>query len=95
MWDDAGLARDAEGLERARETLAAWQAAQPEPRTRAEHELANLLLVGRMVVEAALLRRESRGAHYRSDYPHPSADGLRHIVFQATLAEELHHAAAD
>jgi L-aspartate oxidase len=32
-------------------------------------ELRNLLVVGRLITEAALERRESRGSHYRSDYP--------------------------
>jgi L-aspartate oxidase len=95
MWENAGLVRDAAGLERAHATLAARKATLPAPGTRAEHELANLLLVGRMVVEAALLRRESRGAHYRRDYPEPAADGRYHTVFQAAPTEELHHAAAD
>jgi L-aspartate oxidase len=32
-------------------------------------ELRNLLVVGRLIAEAALARRESRGSHYRSDFP--------------------------
>ncbi|HZV77591.1 MAG TPA: L-aspartate oxidase [Candidatus Babeliales bacterium] len=32
-------------------------------------ELRNLLVVGRLIADAALARRESRGSHYRSDYP--------------------------
>ncbi|HEX3670072.1 MAG TPA: L-aspartate oxidase [Candidatus Cybelea sp.] len=32
-------------------------------------ELRNLLVVGRLIAEAALARRESRGSHYRTDYP--------------------------
>jgi L-aspartate oxidase len=35
---------------------------------RAEHELANMTLLSALLVESALLRRESRGAHYRSDF---------------------------
>ena len=34
-------------------------------------ELRNLLVVGRLIAEAALARAESRGSHYRSDYAHP------------------------
>ena len=97
MWERAGLVRDAAGLTQASETLAGWQRAQPAPATRAEHELANLLLVGRLVVAAAALRRESRGAHYRSDYPTPAAGIPRHTIFQAaaTPTEELTNVAAD
>ena len=32
-------------------------------------EFNNMLIVAEAVVEGALRRRESRGAHYRSDYP--------------------------
>jgi succinate dehydrogenase/fumarate reductase flavoprotein subunit len=32
-------------------------------------ELQNLLLAGRAIIKAALHRKESRGSHYRADYP--------------------------
>lgn len=100
MWERAGLVRDAHGLSETRSLLAAWQTAQPAPRDRAAHELDNLLLVARLVVEAALLRRESRGAHYRRDYPEPSPLGVHRFVFQrdgapCVPAEEATYAAAD
>jgi len=82
MWDLAGIVRDGEGLEYARGVLGAWACSLPPAAERAGHELANLLLLGRLVVEAALLRRESRGAHYRSDFPVPSPDGLRHFILR-------------
>ena len=45
------------------------------------YELANLVLTGRLVTEAALLREESRGAHFRSDFPQSSPQWQRHIIF--------------
>ena len=62
MWDAAGVYRDAVGLRAAQATLDGWRA---EPGT----EDANLLDLARLVVAGALAREESRGAHYRDDFP--------------------------
>jgi L-aspartate oxidase len=82
MWDDVGIVRDGAMLRRACDLLSAWAAAAPEPGDRASHELANLLVCGRLVAEAALRREESRGAHYRTDFPHPRDEWRRHLVFR-------------
>jgi len=42
-------------------------------------EARNLLLVARMIARAALLREESRGVHYREDFPEEKEDWLKHI----------------
>ncbi len=82
MWDKVGIVRDGDGLASATRQLAAWRAALPEPNDRASHELGNLLLVGRLMAEAALIREESRGAHYRTDHPSPREEWRRHITFR-------------
>jgi len=82
MWDQVGIVRDGDGLSRARATLSAWQAALPPPAGRPSHELTDLLTCGRLVTEAALMREESRGAHFRSDLPQPREGWRRHIVFR-------------
>jgi L-aspartate oxidase len=66
MYANVGLVRDSERLQAALERLAALHATHPSQ----TNELRNLLTVGRLVTQAALNRRESRGSHYRSDYPH-------------------------
>lgn len=58
MWEHAGLFRTADGL---RATLAALGA----PRTDEE----SVVTVGRLIARAALRREESRGAHFRLDFP--------------------------
>ena len=57
-------------------------APMPAPADRPSNELASLLLAGRLVTEAALIRQESRGAHYRTDFPNPSDVWVKHIVFR-------------
>ncbi|MFS0886692.1 L-aspartate oxidase [Aeromicrobium sp. 179-A 4D2 NHS] len=69
VWDAAGLARDDEGLRAAAATLARWN--PPAVTDGKSAEDANLLLVARAVVAGALARRESRGGHFRTDFPHP------------------------
>jgi len=62
MWEDCGLVRDAAGLQRALVRLDHIPASR-------DAEAQGLLEVARLVVQAALHRTESRGAHYRSDFP--------------------------
>ncbi|MCW3491749.1 L-aspartate oxidase [Microbacterium sp. SSM24] len=69
MWDDAGLVRDEAGLAHAARVIAGWRAAIREPQTEVEYEDENLLLVAESLVAAARARRESVGAHFRSDDP--------------------------
>jgi L-aspartate oxidase len=46
-------------------------------------EARNLLWAGRLLAQAALARRESRGGHYRTDYPQPAADWQRRLFLTA------------
>jgi L-aspartate oxidase len=82
LWEKAGIIRSGEGLEEAAQKLAAWQKGLEPGCTRPQKEKWNLVLVGRLLVEAALLREESRGAHFRSDFPHPSLTWQKHIIFR-------------
>ena len=65
LWEDAGVIRSAEGLERLRHVDA---------------------LLPRLVAESALARRESRGAHFRSDFPTEDEAFRAHVVL--TRGEE-------
>ena len=80
-WEKVGVIRSKEGLTEAADTLWAWQKVLPRPTDRPSYELCNLVLTGRLVTKAALLREESRGAHSRSDFPQTSAEWQKHIVF--------------
>jgi len=52
-------------------------------------ELDNLLAVCRVICEGALERRESRGAHYRDDYPERKDDFNHHTVATMPLFGEV------
>jgi len=71
MWQHAGLLRDAELLKGIDLSAANRYAdAVPSARwTRREYEARSLARVARAIVLCALAREESRGAHYRNDFP--------------------------
>lgn len=66
MWDHAGIDRSAKGL---REGLALLDEIEKRLPVGATEE-TNLIDTARLIAESALLRKESRGGHYRSDFPH-------------------------
>ena len=80
MWRDAGLLRDAEGLRRAQGQLEAMRATMPSGMTRRAVEARNLHAVAEVMVLAALGREESRGAHYRLDFPQRDAVARHSLV---------------
>jgi L-aspartate oxidase len=65
MWNSVGLVRTGRGL---REALARLETLAAEL-ARASGATRSLVTVARLVATAALARRESRGAHFRADYP--------------------------
>jgi L-aspartate oxidase len=65
MYANVGLVRNERGLREALLRISELEASF----VRAGYELRNLLVVARLIAEAALARPESRGSHFRSDYP--------------------------
>ncbi len=80
MWRDVGLVRSMTGLRRAQIDLDRLaRAAGP-----AIGELANMIVVARLVITAAVLRTESRGAHFRRDVPTSSRHWSQDLFFEGT-----------
>ncbi len=88
MWDEVGIVRHGEGLRRAAVQLARWHGALDHALSRDAVELRAALVCARLATEAALRREESRGAHFRSDFPQPEEAWRRHLVFRQTQIEE-------
>ncbi|MDE0410234.1 MAG: FAD-binding protein, partial [Alphaproteobacteria bacterium] len=86
-WENAGIVREEGLLEEARAELAGIErglaaCGGSEPARLVEAvEAENMCLSARAVVEAALARTESRGAHYRTDYPGTDEANWRVNVF--------------
>jgi L-aspartate oxidase len=83
MVRNMGIARDRAGLLEAERQVTFWcrYVLPREFSTRAGWELQNLLTVARLMIWSALQRTESRGVHYRSDYPErDDAKWARHVV---------------
>ena len=80
LWNCCGILRTAPELAGAYSTLQALPlAAAPHP-SRADFEIRNMHTVGLLLTQAALGRAESRGAHYRLDYPEKSSAFQKHSI---------------
>jgi succinate dehydrogenase/fumarate reductase flavoprotein subunit len=91
FYEKVGMVRDETGLGEAAETLRAIRGALPSMGVRDASkvyntnltdylEFVNMLTVAEMIVEGAQRRKESRGAHYRSDYPDADPALARHSL---------------
>jgi L-aspartate oxidase len=89
LWERVSITRDAAGLEEAEATLRRWLAGYRPRATRPSVELANALLVGWEMTRAALRRRESRGAHYRDDYPQTLSAWRRRLAVRLKTPQPL------
>ena len=45
-----------------------------------EYEFRNMLITAELIAQSALLRKESRGAHYRTDYPQMQEESIHSIM---------------
>jgi len=83
MWNDVGIVRTRKDMQSAVNRLEELTTKLAHPHTRRAHEAANLQLAGLLVARSALAREESRGAHYRIDFPdHNDTKFLKHSVVE-------------
>jgi len=85
MWRDVGVRRDRPSLAEAAEMIDRWcgYVLKRQFSSPSGWQLQNMLCVSRLMVQAALLREESRGVHLRSDFPATDNEHWRrHISFR-------------
>ncbi|WP_432703582.1 fumarate reductase (CoM/CoB) subunit TfrA [Methanothermobacter thermautotrophicus] len=90
MWNGVAIVRSRESLESARAVIRDLTTMMGDlnvPETSGFNtyliealELENMLVTSSMVVESALIREESRGSHYRKDFPETRPEWLKSIV---------------
>jgi L-aspartate oxidase len=74
IWKQVGILRSGKELKAAIQALDAMEIPRTEKDGRHEHELRNLHSLGLLIARSALAREESRGSHYRSDFPYRDDD---------------------
>jgi len=87
MWSKAGVIRTGAGLEQALDKITRWQSESTPPSSRREIENMNLLTIAHLICRSAHARHESRGAHYRTDFP--KRDDKRFLKHSVIRGEEI------
>ena len=83
MWRNAGVKRNAELLTDGLETLSQLKRFMRGEQIDSEGwDLQNMLQMGTIIMNAALLREETRGGHTRTEFPDRRPEWLKHITFQ-------------
>jgi len=68
-WKNIGIVRSGSGLRQAIEQLEKWRSCLPPMNARRRCEANNIFQAALLIARSALARQESRGAHYRLDFP--------------------------
>lgn len=90
MWDGAGIFRSEETLMNALNEVEKLKAAFHRTNkciSKSEYEFRNMLTVAEMVIISALKRKESRGAHYRTDYLQTNEKAIHSCITRSSLEE--------
>jgi L-aspartate oxidase len=81
MWNYVGILRDEKSLTTALEKLEKINFPRDSKcLNRDEYEFRNMLTVAKLIAYSALQRKESRGAHYRTDYPSMHEECVHSII---------------
>lgn len=91
MVRNMGVIRDGAGLMQAEQDVNFWcrYVLPREFHDRRGWELQNLLTIARLMIHSALERQESRGVHFRSDFPASDDAWARHLVCPPHHGEKI------
>ena len=90
MWNDAGIFRHEENLKNALKDVEQLRLnfhRSDKCISKSEYEFRNMLTVAEMVIISALKRKESRGAHYRTDYLQTDEKGNHSFLTRTSMAD--------
>jgi L-aspartate oxidase len=90
MTAEVGVIRDGRSLTNALAVIGSLTKSASHDR-----RLLNMLTTAKLITAAALMRKESRGAHFRSDYPEADAKLAKRSFFTLAQAEAIAAAAAE
>jgi L-aspartate oxidase len=83
MWREVGILRSGKELAEGVKQLQALELPKSEKHGREEHELRNLHTLALLIARSGGAREESRGSHYRSDFPYRNDEDFgKHSVVQ-------------
>ncbi|MBO6272094.1 L-aspartate oxidase [bacterium] len=85
MWNYAGIIRDENSLLKGLDEIYKLKSEfrrSDKCLNREEYELRNMLCIAQLIIKSALKREESRGAHYRADFPMTKAEGMHNCVIK-------------
>jgi L-aspartate oxidase len=96
LWRRVGISRDEAGLKEAAERLDHWSRyiLPLEFDDTTGWNMQNMLLVARLMITAAVARRESRGVHFRQDHPQRDPTLEHHISLCANVTDATYPSAA-
>jgi L-aspartate oxidase len=77
-WDYCGILRNGPNLKQAIERLSAVPLSTAVNASRSLHELRNMHVIALLIARCAEARQESRGGHYRTDYPEARPEFQKH-----------------
>ncbi len=93
MWNNAGIIRSEKSLSEARLRVKKFKENFKRNRkciSLAEYEYRNMLITANLIIETALERKESRGAHSRSDYRQTNIEAVHSVLSKNNIKELMY-----